>query len=122
MEIHEKDGVSFQLNVDNLTAYVVDSPNASGYIVIPRHFRFQKKNFIVTTIKSNAFYENTIDCITFSNNSEVVTFEDEAFQNSSIKKLQIPPKLKVIQYKSFFMLKNLIEFDVSPKNDLFFIL
>lgn len=119
MEIYEREGLNFQLNPEDLTASIVESPNAFGSVVIPHHFRFQRQNYMVTAIKSNAFYQNTIDSIKFAKNSEVTTFEDEAFQNSSIKMLQIPPKLRVIENRCFFLLKDLTEIDVSPKNNLF---
>lgn len=119
METYEREGLTFQLNHEDQTAAIVESPNATGSIIIPHHFRYQKKNYIITIIKSNAFYENTIDSIAFAKNSEVTTFEDEAFSYSSIRFLQIPPKLKVIESRCFFLLKNLIAFDVSPKNQLF---
>ena len=119
MEIYEKHGINFQLNSKDFTASIVESPKASGIVAIPRLFRFNKKNYKVTTIKSNAFHNNTIESITFANNSEITTFEDDAFEKSSIKKLQIPPKLKFIEKRGFFLLKDLIEFDVSPNNHLF---
>lgn len=119
MEIQEKYRINFQLNPEDLTASIVESPKATGIVIIPRYFRYQKKNYTVTTIKSNAFYQNTIESITFADNSEVTTFEEEAFENSTIKKLQIPPKLNEIENRTFFLLKGLIEFDVSPKNHLF---
>lgn len=119
METLEREGLNFQLNPEDLTASIIESPNASGSIVIPHHLRYHKQNYIITNIRSNAFYQNTIDTLRFAKNSEVTTFEDEAFQNSSISFLQIPPKLKVIESRSFFLLKNLTMFDVSPKNTLF---
>ncbi|KAK8892942.1 hypothetical protein M9Y10_030195 [Tritrichomonas musculus] len=119
MEILEREGINFQLNLDDFTASVIESPNAFGSIVIPHHLRYRRQNFNVTIIKSNAFDQNTIDSIIFAKNSEVTTFEDEAFQNSSIKLIQIPPKLKILEDRCFFLLKDLVVFDVSPKNNLF---
>lgn len=114
METLEREGLNFQLNPEDLTASIVESPNASGSIVIPHHLRYHKQNYIITNVKSNAFYQNTIDTLRFAKNSEVTTFED-----LQISFLQIPPKLKIIESRSFFLLKNLTMFDVSPKNTLF---
>ncbi|KAK8881661.1 hypothetical protein M9Y10_004421 [Tritrichomonas musculus] len=74
MEISVKGGLVIKLNND-YTASVTKSPKATGNVFIPRQVIHDKKNYLITSLGKNAFYENNIDAITFPEDSEIITFE-----------------------------------------------
>lgn len=118
MEISVKGGLVIKLNND-YTASVTKSPKATGNVFIPRQVIHDKKNYLITSLGKNAFYENNIDAITFPEDSEIITFEKDCLSYSKIKKIQFPQKLKNLEKDWNSHTQNLADIEISPKNKNF---
>lgn len=118
MEIDISGGIKLKLKNDN-TASVIKSENAIGDVFIPRTVEHQNKVYTITSLSSNAFYQNNIQSITFPDDSEVDTFEKDCLINTQIKKLQIPAKLKNLQDGWCWSNEGLTTIEISPNNQNF---
>lgn len=119
MEIEDQSGLNLKLNEKNHVASVIKSPKAVGSVFIPRLIQHNGNDYKIISIDNEAFSSNKIESITFPQDSEVESFKKDAFQQTSIKKLQIPPKLKTIEPGCFFLVTDLVEIEVSPTNKNF---
>lgn len=88
-------GLFVMLSKKETTAKIVRSPDAAGDIIIPRYFKHKFKQYIITKIDNEAFYQNDkIESISFANDSELESIGKEAFFESTLKHLSLPPTLR----------------------------
>lgn len=80
--------VNIALDPETLTATVVYSPEATGDITIPGSVTFMGKNYNVTAIGDEAFYNVPIGSVTLTSN--LVTIGANAFAGTVIKAVDIP--------------------------------
>lgn len=90
-------GLNAMFIKSNLTATIVRSPDAEGDVFIPRSVKHKFKQYAITRIDDEAFYQNTkIVSLSFANDSELESIGKEAFYDSSLKRLSIPASLKTL--------------------------
>lgn len=90
---YEENGIKYRLYRGDNTAEVIESPNASGKIVIPSIVNHKNKEYVVTTIGYSAFKENNnIQEVYISEG--IKTIKDHAFSSFSISKISIPNSLE----------------------------
>ena len=114
----QHDGISYQINQQNCTANVHGITNSSDNVLIPQTINYLDQKFIVTSISAASFKSNkTIKTITFSDDSELLSIDNYAFESSSIEAIIIPPKVKKIGICAFSNCKNLrtIQFAVNSQ-------
>ena len=118
-ELELENRLRVRINPKELTAEVIRSSNVTGTVIVPRYAISEKKKFKIITIGYNAFYDVKFDSLIFAEDSEVESFEGSAFFFASFKKLQIPPKLKKLSDQWCYCVRDLIDIEVSRKNELF---
>ncbi|KAK8838054.1 hypothetical protein M9Y10_036004 [Tritrichomonas musculus] len=121
-ELELENRLRVKINPKELTAKVIESPNVTGTVIVPRYAiseKKKKKKCKIITIGYNAFYDVKFDSLIFAEDSEVESFEGSAFFFASFKKLQIPPKLKKLSDQWCYCVRDLIDIEVSRKNELF---
>lgn len=120
MEIKLASGLNLRLNEKDYTATVIKSEEKRE-VFIPRFVEHDGIKYTITSIGKGSFEYRTIDSITFSEDSEVISFEEDSFSGTTIKKLQIPPNLKIIKDKWYSRGLDgpIYEIEISPKNKFF---
>lgn len=112
----QQDGLSFALDDKELTAGVFRNISASGDIIIPRSVNYESSEYLVSTIYEKAFKEcQTIKSVKFPENSELHLIEKDAFSNSSIENILVPPSVNKIEEGAFINCQNLSNV-VLPEN------
>lgn len=121
MDIYtQENGLSFEINRSNFTAKVTSSPQAKGSIQIPRFINFISQNFLVTSIGKCSFKSNSdIESISFPEDSQLLTIDEEAFDESSLNCLFIPSSVQELKESWCKRTKQLINISISPQNALF---
>ena len=120
MEIEVENGLMVKINEKNNTASVIESPKASGTVLIPRSVQYKGKEYLITSIGSYSFgCENKIDFLEFDYNSEIESLSKNVFFGAYIKKLKIPAKIKKLDYGWCQNVSDLTEIEVSPNNHNF---
>lgn len=114
--IQLNNGLNVKLNKNDSTAVIIESPEVSGDLFIPRSIT-KKKNYIITSIEQNAFTESRLQSIRFAENSQLKHIGSYVFYLSSIKSLSIPAKVDQIDDGFAFLAFKLTEISISPKND-----
>lgn len=113
-------GLSFEINKSDFTAKVASSPQAKGSIQIPRFINFNSQNYLVTCIGKSSFKSNSnIESISFSEDSQLLTIDEEAFDESSLNSLFIPSSVQELKESWCKRTKHLINISISPQNALF---
>ena len=83
-------GLNAVLSKPDLTAKIVRSPDASGDVFIPRTIKHKFKQYVITRIDDEAFYQNSkIESLSFAHDSELVSIGKEVFYDSSLRRLSI---------------------------------
>lgn len=118
-EIDLDNGFRVKINEQNQTASVIASKQVTGKVFIPRYVKDNGKKYIISSIGVKAFENAKFDLLAFPEDSEIELFDESAFYKANFTKLQIPPKLKKINNSCFKLIKNLVDIEVSPKNELF---
>ena len=75
------------------TAKVIQSPNATGNVLIKTFYTYENDRYLVTTVDDRAFRNTKIESVSFEEDSHVKKIGNFAFQNSTILRLSIPNKL-----------------------------
>lgn len=120
MEIEDDESrLNILINTKDHTASVMKSPKATGDVFIPRFIQHDNAKYTIKSIDEEAFSQNKIESIRFPDDSEVSSFKKDAFQQTSIKKLQIPKSLTRIEAGCFFLVNNLTSIEISKENKLF---
>ncbi|KAK8887212.1 hypothetical protein M9Y10_038250 [Tritrichomonas musculus] len=113
-------GINLELGKANFTAKVVKSPTARGNVVIPRSICYGSNEYIITTIDSDSFSDNSrVLSIGFAEDSELTTICANAFSNSSIETLSFPPNLKELEEGWCSFSTKLKMITVSPNNPFY---
>lgn len=118
--IHKKDGLAFELNMENNTARITQSKKAHGDILIPRSIFYKSREFIITDINESSFEDNMlINEIQLPENSEIRTIHANAFASSSIFSINLPASVESLcegWYKYTWRLNSII---ISPSSKHF---
>ncbi|KAK8896292.1 hypothetical protein M9Y10_014189 [Tritrichomonas musculus] len=123
MKNTNSDGLSFEIDFSNHIAKTVFSPKVQGKIVIPRSIWYESQEFNITIISKGTFKNNNnISSISFPEDSEVQTIEEEAFSCSSLTQISIPSSLKELKEDWCAFTWRLKQVFISPKNKYFSIL
>lgn len=84
-------GIEYSINEEKQTSTVFKAISNEKKVVIPRSIIYQSKEYIVTSISSNAFTHNfSIRTLCFADDSELQIICSNAFDNSVIEYLKIP--------------------------------
>lgn len=113
MKIRSKIGLNLELNQENHTAKIAENKEAYGNIVVPRSIFHNSQEYIITEISKDAFKNSTINSLTFSEDSEILTIGKGAFKYSNIQEFSIPRKLQEIDDDCF----NYVHYLVKIKNE-----
>lgn len=118
--IYQENNLFFELNESDLTAKLIESPQAKGSILIPKSITINSCIFQITSIGKNSFKSNSnIRSITFPKDSELKNIEGEAFYESSLTSLFIPSKVQELNEGWCRGTSSLINITVSPQNKYF---
>lgn len=94
------DGIRYLLTSDKTAIIVGHDDTLKGDLPIPTYVAYEGKNYNVTDIGANAFYDcSNIGVLTIP--SSIKTVGARAFQNSSITRARIYAKLKTIEPYTF---------------------
>lgn len=117
----EQNEIHYRLNFKELIADIIhinDDINIQ-IVKIPYSINFKSKNFIIKSILNDSFSNNTkIKEIIFPENSEIEIFREKAFKNSTIERITIPSKVKIIEKLCFYNCKNLTTVNFSSNSEL----
>lgn len=117
MQIELESGLKLQLNRSDFTATVINSPQCTGHVQIPRVVSDNQYSYSVTAIGAEAFKDNRdIIDIFFPDDSSVTTIESFAFTNSAIQKIKLPASVNSIDIKCFERADDLVEIEMSDAN------
>ena len=119
MEIEIDNGLRFSLDKKDYTASIINSPEVTGDVIVPRLVEHQGKQFIIKSIGVKAFSENRIKSLSFPEDSEVESIKGYAFLKAHIRKIQFPASLKKLDDFWCQNVYDLISIEVSPKNKFF---
>lgn len=115
----EQNGLTYQLNQEEQTANVCGSNSNSETIFIPQTIDYQKKKYTVVRISSSSFKNNkSIKWVTFPENSELISIEDDAFRSSTLEKILIPSHVQTIGAFAFSSCANLQSFGFAENSEL----
>lgn len=118
----EENDICYALNMNNRTARISNSPDASGDIIIPFSIKHQSFEFIITSISESAFKNNVkIKSISFSSNSQLLLIENEAFSHSSLQYITIPSHTSQLGERVFEYCNDLITVGFSDNSELIII-
>lgn len=118
-EIELSNSLKVEINSSDYTAKVIKSPNVSGTVTVPRYAVYDGKQYKIISIGNDAFEKTNLDSLLFPKDSEVEIFGYSSFYLSTIKHLQIPPKLNRVCDNWCYWATNLADIEVSPKNKIF---
>ena len=119
MKIEIDNGLRFSLDEKDYTASIINSPEVTGDVIVPRLVEHQGKQFIIKSIGVKAFSENRIKSLSFPEDSEVESIKGYAFLKAHIRKIQFPASLKNLDDFWCQNVYDLISIEVSPKNKFF---
>ena len=115
-----ENGLSFELNLNDLTAKISHSPNACGNILISRSINYQDKEYVITHIQPNSFSNNKkIQSITFSEDSALFSIGSNSFDRSTIQSINIPSTVEELQEGWCSKTFDLTTVTISPGNQHF---
>lgn len=101
-EVVNIDGINYELNNDDMTACVAETPDASGNITLPEKLSYEGNQYVLTTIGEDAFSEcSGITSVTIP--ESVTSIDGYAFiRCSSLASVTIPSGVTSIGKKAFF--------------------
>lgn len=92
-----KDGILYSIDEKEGTASLIGTKiMEKKLLIIPRSFRHKSKEYIVTSISKNAFYEYHNE-VQFANDSELRTLKKGSFNYCYIKKITFPSSLSELE-------------------------
>ena len=119
----EENGLRFEINQENFTSKIIFSPNSKGNIVIPQSINYNSKEYKISTICEGSFKNNKrIKSIEFTEDSELLSIEKDAFYCSSLQSISIPASLIELQECWCAFTLNLYQISISTNNKNFSIL
>lgn len=102
-----------ELDDSNQTAKVVESPNASGNVVVPKSVNHSNKEYIIKSIEECAFADNEkIESLSFANDSAVSVIGGSVFLQCSIKSLHLPASIENLVVDFPYLARNLVDLKI----------
>lgn len=101
-EVVNIDGINYELNNDDMTAQVAETPDASGDITLPEKLNYEGNQYVLTAIGNEAFSEcGGVTSVTIP--ESVTLIDGYAFERcSSLTSVIIPSGVTSIGKKAFF--------------------
>lgn len=101
-EVVNIDGINYELNNDDMTACVAETPDASGNITLPEKLSYEGNQYVLTAIGEEAFSEcSDITSVTIP--ESVTSIDGYAFERcTSLASVTIPSGVTSIGKKAFF--------------------
>ena len=101
-------GLVYVLDVNGLTAKIINSPNAAGDLVIPTSVNYKDKDYKVTVIGDGAFKDNAkVKTVKFNQDSQLHAIEKDSFPGCTLESIVFPASLTRIGENAFVNCKNL---------------
>lgn len=113
-----EDGLVYVLDCGKLTAKLIQSPKATGDVIIPATLNYKNQDYKIVTIGEAALSNNkAIKSIKFGQDSPLNAIEKQAFASSSIESISFPVNLTRIGEGAFGNCDNLqkVEFPNGSK-------
>ena len=110
----------YALNEEENTASIVGSKIKSNEILIPRSITYKTQEYLITSIEKESLADlRNLKSLQFPADSELRTIEQNAFSNSSIESLTIPPKVSELKPGWCLEAYNLKNVALMPNNPNF---
>ena len=114
-----QNGIIYVLNESIHTADIQGNDNVVGDIFIPRSIQHEGNEYTVTSILKSAFERSyLLKSIKFPPDSELHSIHDDAFRNSGISSINIPPHVTYIGNGAFIWCEKLQNFEIPDNTDL----
>ena len=107
--------VNFLLSTNTNTAKVIESPNATGQIIIETFIIHDSKSYVIQEIDDNA----KIESLSFRSDSQIKRIGNNAFQKSTIKSISIPDSLETFGEYWCYEVTNLTNIIINPEHKHF---
>lgn len=115
-KIIKQNRIIYLINKEDKTAKIIGSASVRGDIIISRSIYHQEIEYIIIEIGKKVFKDSKlIETIKFPPDSEIKIISEYAFTHSSIEKIILPPRLKIIGKGAFLLCSQLQEVEI-PKN------
>ena len=105
-EIHsekvEHNSIMYLINEEKRSAGVIGCKKNLDNIIIPRSIKQKSKEYNVTIILEDAFKYSLIKSVQFSSDSKIQIIDKNAFSNSKINSITIPPSIILIGEGAFY--------------------
>lgn len=112
------DNVCIELNHENYTAQVVESPKVKGEIFIPKSVFYDSHEYVIKSIKEGSFKAPQLKIIKFADDSEIDYIGKETFALSSLISFDLPNKVTQIEKLSFYSCKDLKKLVITENSSL----
>ena len=112
------EGIEYFINEEENSARVTRRLSNATEIVIPRSIKQKSKEYIVTIIASEAFFESDVRSVSFEPNSELRTIETYAFSFSKLASIVIPSHVTEICEQAFCGCEQLSRVEFEPNSEL----
>ena len=106
-EIVKYGNIVYSINKISNTASVLGYIGSLPKITIPSSIKDESKEYYITSISNNAFYESEVTTVNFASDSKLQTIESYAFSLSAIEDITIPTTVTNIGENSFCSCKQL---------------
>lgn len=113
------DDYIYSINTDENTASIIKVPSNQEAITIPRTIQYESIEYIITSISKSALYSTKVKSVQFTEDSEIKSFEDDSFSDSSIESIMIPSSLVELQKGWCYSTSKLTKITIDPKNPNF---
>lgn len=115
----DKNKIFYKLLKNNLTAEIIESPYAEKDIKIPTFIELNSNKYKIIRVCDHAFQNAKINSLSFEKDSLIEKIGSCVFENSTIRKLSIPPNLIKINSCWIDGAIELEEINVNRKNEYF---
>lgn len=113
-----QNGLKFILDHEKKEACVVGNDNTATEICIPISIRYESEDFIVKRINKGSFQNSsTVRSVLFTADSKVDAIEKDAFADSAIEQLIIPPSVIDLQSGWCRHTPKLVKITIMPGNE-----
>lgn len=115
----EEGGIRYILNEKEKTAGIKRNISSFGNILLPRSINYDSKDYLVTEILEGSFKKtNNIISVNFPKDSELRIIGKEAFSESSIVYIFIPPQVTQICEGAFSFCERLETIEIPSNSEL----
>ena len=119
LEIEIENNLRVQINQKDGTSSIIESPKATGNIIVPCFATYNNKQFKIISVEGYAFCRCNIESLIFPEDSKVESLKNSCFYTAHVKKIKFPPSLKKLDEDWADSLYDLVEIEISPKNPFF---